>query len=90
MKKPAIYCIDGILYDCCVLSYTQNGATILHCAAQGSSTFLIEHCINAGINVNVIDNLVSSLYIRIVMRLLSELCVQLCTTVHRLIINFNC
>ena len=39
----------------CVLSYTQVEVTVLHCAAEGGSTSLIERCINAGINVNVVD-----------------------------------
>ena len=39
----------------CVLSYTQGGTTVLHHAAEGGSTSLIERCINAGINVNVVD-----------------------------------
>ena len=46
---------DGILYDYCVLSYTQSRRTVLHHAAEGGSTSLIECCINAGINVNVVD-----------------------------------
>ena len=43
------------MYDCYVLSYTQWGVTVLHCAAEGGSTSLIKRCINAGINVNVVD-----------------------------------
>ena len=35
-----------------VLSYTQFGYTLLHCAAQGGITSLIERCINAEMSVN--------------------------------------
>lgn len=56
------------MYDCCVLSYTQNRVTVLHFAAEQGSISLIECCINAGINVNVVDDVSD---IRIVMRLLS-------------------
>ena len=47
--------IDGILYDCYVLSYTQWGSTALHLASFEGSTSLIERFINAGINVNAAD-----------------------------------
>ena len=40
---------------CMIVSYTQDKATVLHYAAEGGSTSLIERCINAGINVNVVD-----------------------------------
>ena len=48
--------IDRILYDCCILLYTQWKGTVLHYATKGGNTSLIERCINAGINVNVVDD----------------------------------
>ena len=44
-----------MLYDHCVLSYTQFGACALHYAARKNSTSLIDYFINAGIDVNVVD-----------------------------------
>ena len=55
--KIVVYCL-----------HTQLGRTVLHLAAEKGNASLIEHFINAGINVNTIDNLVSSLYVYIAIR----------------------